>query len=102
MVLALSFARSGESEEANRLAEEVSQESPLDTIVQKYLVPTVRAAIKLQQHDPAAIDLLRGSVPYDLADTTRSIICTGLSPWPGLSGLGDGRSAAAEFQKADR
>jgi hypothetical protein len=70
MILALSLARSGRIEEATRLADEVSQEAPLDTTVQRYLVPTVRAAVKLQQHDPAAaIDLLRETVPYDLAVT---------------------------------
>jgi hypothetical protein len=42
----------------------------LDTIAQKYLVPTVRAAVKLQERDPeAAIDLLREAIPYDLAFT---------------------------------
>jgi eukaryotic-like serine/threonine-protein kinase len=69
MVLALSLARSGRIEEATRLADEVSQEAPLDKAVQRYLVPTVRAAVKLHQYDPAAIDLLRGTVQYDLAFT---------------------------------
>src|SRR6202035_4444257 len=69
--------------------------------VQKYLVPTVRAAVKLHQHDPdAAIDLLRGTVPYDLANT---LSLDYLSPAyiRGLAylELGDGRSAAGEFQK---
>ncbi len=77
MVLALSLARSGRTDEAEQIADEVSQEAPLDTIVQRYLVPTVRAAVKLQQHDPgAAIDLLRGTVQYDLADTCRLVIST--------------------------
>jgi eukaryotic-like serine/threonine-protein kinase len=49
----------------------------MDAIVQRYLVPTVRAAVKLPKHDPdAAIDLLSGTVQS-----------------------GDGRSAAGEFQK---
>jgi hypothetical protein len=69
--------------------------------VQHYFIPTIRAAIKLRQHDPsAAIDLLRGTAKYDLA-------FTGLvdSVYPayirGLAYLesGDGRSAAAQFQK---
>jgi DNA-binding winged helix-turn-helix (wHTH) protein len=101
MVLALSLARSGRTEEASRLADEVSQEAPLDTIVQKYLVPTVRAAVKLQQHDPAsAIDLLRGTVQYDLADT-QSFDYLYPAYIRGLAYLesGDGRSAASEFQK---
>jgi eukaryotic-like serine/threonine-protein kinase len=101
MVLALSLARSGRTDEANRLADEVSQEAPSDTIVQKYLVPTVRAAVNLQQHDPAAaIDLLRGTVPYDLADT-QSFDYLYPAYIRGLAYLesGDGRSAAGEFQK---
>jgi eukaryotic-like serine/threonine-protein kinase len=101
MILALSLARSGRIEEAKRLADEVSQEAPLDTIVQKYLVPTVRAAIKLQKHDPAAaIDLLRGTVPYDLA-FTQSFDYLYPAYIRGLAYLdsGDGRSAAGEFQK---
>ena len=101
MVLALSLARSGRTGEANRLADEVSQEAPLDTIVLNYLVPTVRAAVKLQQHDPAAaIDLLRGALPYDLANT-KSFDYVYPAYIRGLAYLesGDGRSAAGEFQK---
>ena len=101
MVLALSLARSGRTDQANRLADEVSREAPLDTIVQKYLVPTVRAAVKLQQHDPAAaIDLLRRTVQYDLADT-ESFDYLYPAYIRGLAYLesGDGRSAAGEFQK---
>jgi hypothetical protein len=73
----------------------------LDTTVQKYLVPTVRAAIKLQEHDPAAaIDLLRGTVQYDLA-CTHSFDSLYPAYIRGLAYLesGDGRSAAGEFQK---
>ncbi len=101
MVLALSLARSGRTAEAERLADEVSQEAPLDTIVQGYLVPTVRAAVKLQQHDPhAAIDLLRETSQYDLAYTL-SFDYLYPAYIRGLAYLesGDGRSAAGEFQK---
>ncbi len=101
MILALSLARSGRTDEAERLADEVSQEAPLDTIVQRYLVPTVRAAVKLQQHDPkAAIDLLRETVQYDLA-VTDSFDYLYPAYIRGLAYLksGDGRSAAGEFQK---
>jgi eukaryotic-like serine/threonine-protein kinase len=101
MILALSLARSGRIDEAERLANEVSQEAPLDTTVQMYLVPTVRAAVKLQQHDPAAaIDLLRETVPYDLA-VTNSFDHLYPAYIRGLAYLesGDGRAAAREFQK---
>jgi tetratricopeptide (TPR) repeat protein len=69
--------------------------------VQGYLVPTVRAAVKLQQHEPgAAIDLLRGTVQYDLA-FTESFDYLDPAYIRGLAylDLGDGRSAAHEFQK---
>jgi DNA-binding winged helix-turn-helix (wHTH) protein/tetratricopeptide (TPR) repeat protein/tRNA A-37 threonylcarbamoyl transferase component Bud32 len=101
MTLALALARSGRTEEAERLADEVSQEAPLDTTVQKYFVPTVRAAVKLQQHNPrAAIDLLRQTVQYELA-ITESFYYLYPAYIRGLAylELGDGRSAAAEFQK---
>jgi DNA-binding winged helix-turn-helix (wHTH) protein len=101
MILALSLARSGRTNEAERLADEVGREAPLDSTVQRYLVPTVRAAVKLQQHDPnAAIDLLRETLPYDFA-YTRSFDFLYPAYLRGLAylDLGDGRSAAAEFQK---
>jgi len=101
MILALSLARSGRTDEAERLADEVSQEAPLDTIVQKYLVPTVRAAVKLHKHDPnAAIDLLRGTIQYDLADTMSfDYLYPAYTRGLAYLELGDGRSAAGEFQK---
>jgi eukaryotic-like serine/threonine-protein kinase len=101
MTLGLSLARSGRAEEATRIADEVSKEAPLDTIVQKYLVPTVRAAVKLQQHDPnGAIELLRETVQYDLSfhesfDFLYPAYIRGLA----YLQAGDSQSAAAEFQK---
>ena len=101
IALALALARSGQTAEAGRLADQVSAERPEDTLVQHYFIPTIRAAIKLRQQDPAAaIDLLRGTAKYDLAFTGLfdyvypAYIC-GLA----YLELGDGPSAAAQFQK---
>ncbi len=99
--LALVLARSGQTEEAGKLADQISVERPQDTLVQNYFVPTIRAAIKLQEHDPAAaIDLLRTSARYDLA-CTNSFDYVYPAYLRGLAYLeiGDGRSAAAQFQK---
>jgi DNA-binding winged helix-turn-helix (wHTH) protein/tetratricopeptide (TPR) repeat protein/tRNA A-37 threonylcarbamoyl transferase component Bud32 len=101
LILVLALARSGRTEEAGKLADQISAERPEDTLVQNYLVPTIRAAIKLQQHDPAAvIDLLRGTAKYDLA-YTESFDYVYPAYIRGLAylELGDGRSAAAQFQK---
>jgi len=99
--LALALARTGRTEEAGKLADQISAERPEDALVQNYLAPTIRAAIKLQQRDPAAaIDLLRGTVKYDLA-WTESFDYVYPAYIRGLAylKLGDGRSAAAQFQK---
>jgi len=101
VALVLALARSGQTAEAGRLADQVSAERPEDTLVQHYFIPTIRAAIKLQQHDPAAaIDLLRDTAKYDLAftgsfDYVYPAYIRGLA----YLGLGDGQSAAAQFQK---
>jgi eukaryotic-like serine/threonine-protein kinase len=101
LALALALARSGKTAEAGKLADEISVERPHDTLVQHYFVPTIRAAIKLRQHDPGtAIDLLRGTEQYDLAftglvDSVYPAYIRGLA----YAQLGDGRSAADQFQK---
>jgi DNA-binding winged helix-turn-helix (wHTH) protein len=101
IVMALALARMGGTEQAGKLADEVSAERPEDTLVQHYFIPTIRAAIKLRQHDPAAaIDLLRGTAKYDLAftglwDYMYPAYIRGLA----YLELGDGQSAAAQFQK---
>jgi eukaryotic-like serine/threonine-protein kinase len=49
--------------------EALNQEFPLDTLMQNYWLPTVRAAIALQQHDSAgAIEILRATMPHELSD----------------------------------
>jgi eukaryotic-like serine/threonine-protein kinase len=101
IVLALVLARAGQTEEAAKFADQVSPERPEDTLVQHYYLPAIRAAIKLRQHDPAAaIDLLRGTVKYDLAftglwDYVYPAYIRGLA----YLELGDSRSAAAQFRK---
>jgi tetratricopeptide (TPR) repeat protein len=102
MILALALARSGKTEQAGKIADEVSAEAPLDTVVQYYLVPTVRAAIKLQQHDPAAaIELLRATIKYELSWNTESFdyLYPAYVRGQAYLALSAGRSAAAEFQK---
>jgi hypothetical protein len=101
IALALALARSGQTAEAGKLADEISAERPEDTLVRHYFIPTIRAAMKLRQHDPTtAIALLRGTAKYDLAftgsvDSVYPAYIRGLA----YVGLGDGRSAAAQFQK---
>ncbi|MGD0267583.1 MAG: serine/threonine-protein kinase [Candidatus Sulfotelmatobacter sp.] len=66
---ALALARGGDVAAAEKLAEALNQEFPLDTLMQNYWLPTVYASIALQRRDSAkAIGILRTSAPYELAD----------------------------------
>jgi tetratricopeptide (TPR) repeat protein len=100
IALALALARSGRTAEAGSLADQVSAGRPEDTLVQHYFIPTIRAAIKLRQNDPAAaIELLRGTAKYDLAFTGSVYLYPAYIRGLAYLELGDGRSAAAQFQK---
>jgi tetratricopeptide (TPR) repeat protein len=99
--LALLLARSGQIEEAEKLAEEINRESPQDTLVQYYQLPTIRAAIKLHQKDPTtAIKILRPAEKYDLAypDSFNSVYPAYIRGLAYVQ-LSQGRQAAVEFQK---
>jgi hypothetical protein len=100
LILALAFARAGDIARAQTIADMVSQETPLDTLVQNYCLPTIRAAIKLHANNHAAvIEILRPAVKYDLAalpnfDTLYAAYIRGLA----YLQAGEGSLAEAEFQ----
>jgi tetratricopeptide (TPR) repeat protein len=105
---ALALARSGDVTTAEKLVDSLNQEFPLDTLMQNYWLPTVRAAIALQRHNSTkVIEILRGSVPYELADpppfssgTMYPVYLRGEAYLgTGKVGAGYGALAAAEFQK---
>ena len=74
--LALALARSGRATEAGRLADQVSAERPEDTLVQHYFAPAIRAAIKLQQHDPAAASICSAAPSSTISRLREPSICT--------------------------
>ena len=49
---ALALARAGDTAGAEKLAAELDKTFPLDTLVQRYWLPTIRAAVALQRKDP--------------------------------------------------
>ena len=99
--LAMTYARAGETTRATELADRLAAEYPLDTLVQKYGIPVIRAASKLHEKDAAAaVEILRPTLPYDLGnsealDELYPAYIRGLA----YLELRQGRSAAAEFQK---
>jgi eukaryotic-like serine/threonine-protein kinase len=99
---ALLDARAGYVEQAQEIASSINRNSPVDTLVQNYKLPAIYAAIKLRQNDPAgAITILQPALRYDLAYPQTGFNSLYPAYLRGLAYLrmGDGRLAAAEFQK---
>ncbi len=66
---ALALAGSGDSVEAQRLVDKLNQRFPVNTIVQGYWLPTIRAAIALQRNNPQqAISDLEVAKQYELGN----------------------------------
>ena len=95
---ALALARAGDTAAAEKLAADLDRRFPLGTLVQRYWLPTIHAAVALQRKDPdRAIELLKTTIAIELRDLGN------LQP-AYLRGeaylmLRDGNAAAREFQK---
>ena len=99
--LALALARTGHAQEAESMAAGFDHTLPHHTLVQFYTLPTIRAAIKLSQNDPAgAIRLLEPTRDYEFVDAPGfdSIYPAYIRGLAYLK-LGQGDPAAHEFQK---
>lgn len=101
MVAALVFDRAGNTKQSQDLLEKVNQLLPNDFMIQAFNLRATRAAIKLDENDPAAvIEILKSVTPYDLAisesfDTAYPAYLRGIA----YLQLKEGDLAAAEFQK---
>ena len=103
LLAALAWARSGEADRARKLADALDREFPLNTMIQSYWLPSIRASLELDHGSAArAIELLQAASPYDLAETAQFGLGTMYPVYlRGLAYLqaGQGEDAAAEFQK---
>jgi eukaryotic-like serine/threonine-protein kinase len=98
-IAALALARAGDTAGAEKLAAQLDKDFPLDTLVQRYRLPTIRAAVALQRKDPnRAIELLRSASAIELGDYGHPLSPVYLRGEAYLM-LHDGNRAAAEFQK---
>jgi tetratricopeptide (TPR) repeat protein len=94
-------ARANDLTEAQKRADALEQAYPHDTLILDYSLPTIRAAVKLRQGDPAAaIELLRPATKYEMAqglgfDNLYPAYIRGLA----YLQMKDGSQAAPEFQK---
>jgi ATP/maltotriose-dependent transcriptional regulator MalT len=68
ILAALTLARSGDSARAQVLSEELAKSLPLNTELNNYWRPCIRAAIQINRGNPAqAVDLLEVARPFELA-----------------------------------
>jgi hypothetical protein len=102
-IAALALARSGDTAGAEKLAAELDKDFQLDTLVQKYWLPTIRAGIALEGKDPnRAIELLQVASTIELGAITPDLsifLCPVYLRGEAYLMLHDGNRAAAEFQK---
>jgi eukaryotic-like serine/threonine-protein kinase len=98
---ALALARAGDTAGAEKLAAELDKTFPLDTLVQRYWLPTVRAAIAMERKDPIqAVELLKEASAIELGQPNPFVILVPVyMRGEAYLTLADGDLAAAEFQK---
>jgi eukaryotic-like serine/threonine-protein kinase len=99
---ALVLARAGDTAAAEKLAAELDKNFPLDTLIQRYWLPTIGAAVALERKDPnRAVELLKVANTIELGSPTNIsvVLCPVYLRGEAYLMLHDGSAAAAEFQK---
>jgi serine/threonine protein kinase len=72
---ALTFAAIGESAQAQKLAEQLNSESPVDTLIQNYWLPTIKALLAVHKGDAKqAVALLEVTRAYELGIQNTSVM----------------------------
>jgi serine/threonine protein kinase/Tfp pilus assembly protein PilF len=100
VLAAVTLARAGDSGGAQSLVAEIRKRHPLDTLVNVYWLPIIKAAVEINRQDPvAAIEILRPAVPYDLADPDYGELYIVYLRAEAFRLAHQGREAAAEYQK---
>ena len=113
ILAALALARVGDSGRAQKMADELEKQHPLDTVINGYWLPTIRAAVEINGNNatkasgtgPAkAVELLQAANSYELGQPPPLAEFGGFLYPPYVRGqayllLHQGNEAAAEFQK---
>ena len=98
---ALALALAGDTAGGEKLAGALDKSFPLDTLVQRYWLPPIRAAIVLERKDPnLAVKFLKetGGIEIGQPNSLVALIPVYVRGEAYLA-LGDGNRAAIEFQK---
>jgi eukaryotic-like serine/threonine-protein kinase len=101
-IAALVLARAGDTAGAEKLATQLDRTFPQDTLVQRFWLPSIRAAVALQRKDPnRAIELLKLNSAIELGAPAalQVVLCPVYLRGEAYLMLHDGNRAAGEFQK---
>ncbi len=105
ILTALALARGGNTASAQAMSDDLNKHSPLDTSLNGYWLPSIRASIELNRKHPAkALELLQTASAYELG-STQPTAQAGATLYPvyirGEAYLkaGEFRAATAEFQR---
>ncbi len=99
---ALALAQADDRERAEKLEAELDKTFPLDTMVQRYWLPSIRAAVALERNDPnQAVELLKAANTIELGQPTEVsvFLCPVYLRGEAYLMLHKSNAAAAEFQK---
>ena len=101
-VAALALARAGDAIKATAIVKDLNRRFPTDTLLNRYWLPTIQAAVELDRNNPGrAIEILQATTPYELGgepiqlDTLYPVYIRGLA----FLMQRQGGAAIAEFQK---
>ena len=99
-IVGLALARAGQTAEAEKIADELEREFPSYTMMQRYWVPRIRAAIALERNNPQqVVAFLQIGMPYEMGNTSFGNLYPFYLRGEAYLKAGQGRLAAAAFQK---
>jgi serine/threonine protein kinase/Flp pilus assembly protein TadD len=97
---ALTFVLIGDTAQAQKLADQLNSDSPLNTLIQSYWLPSIRAAMAIHRNDPKqATTLLEATIPYELGIENVSIMVPIYLRGMAYLKAGQGPEAASQFGK---
>jgi eukaryotic-like serine/threonine-protein kinase len=105
ILAALALARIGDTVQAKRMADDLAGRFPLNTMINRYWLPTIYASIENQRNNPTrAVELLQSAMPYELGSPLPQFEVGGTLYPVYVRGqayllLHQGTAAVGEFQK---
>jgi len=103
MLAALALALAADPAAAGKLAQQLDQEHPRDTMMQVFSLPCIEAAIQLADNAPGrAIDVLQAAAAYELGNQAFGFLYPAYLRGEAYLKAGQGQLALAEYQKVLR